>query len=104
MWRASTRTIPGWQPLLHELRAHAEDLSHYAMLWLATGKGSTFKTLTRPTGSTLTAARVLQRAHAQAAAAGRRALQASRRDKAEDLFTPSRDRTGVYQAPSRDRA
>eukprot|EP00959_Pyramimonas_sp_CCMP1952_P357386 7483815-Pyramimonas_sp.AAC.1 len=26
MWRASTTTIPGWQPLLHEFRAHAEGL------------------------------------------------------------------------------
>eukprot|EP00959_Pyramimonas_sp_CCMP1952_P251151 5249212-Pyramimonas_sp.AAC.1 len=130
MWRASTTNIPGWQPLLHKFRAHAEDLlplcdvvagkwsaprwidatfivqrfdAIYHNRMIVTGKGSVFKTLTRSTGSTVAAARALQRAHAQAAAAGRHALQASRRDKAEGLRSPSRDRTGDYQAPCRDR-
>eukprot|EP00959_Pyramimonas_sp_CCMP1952_P118914 2486289-Pyramimonas_sp.AAC.1 len=79
MWRASTVTISGWQPLLHEFRAHAEDIlplrdvvagKWSASCWIdstsiaqrfdaifhskliATGKGSIFKTLTRSTGST----------------------------------------------------
>eukprot|EP00959_Pyramimonas_sp_CCMP1952_P408330 8557772-Pyramimonas_sp.AAC.1 len=79
MWRASTTTIPGWQPLLHALRAHAEELlplrdvaagKWSASCWLgatsivqrfddilhnkliATGKGSIFNILTRSTGST----------------------------------------------------
>eukprot|EP00959_Pyramimonas_sp_CCMP1952_P390972 8193247-Pyramimonas_sp.AAC.1 len=84
MWRASTTTTPGWQPLLHEFRAHAEDLlprcdvvagNWSAPCWTdatsivqrsgaiyhnkltVTGKGTVFKTLPRSTGSTVAAAR-----------------------------------------------
>eukprot|EP00959_Pyramimonas_sp_CCMP1952_P290825 6083710-Pyramimonas_sp.AAC.1 len=50
------------------------------------------------------AAQIFQRAHAQAAAAGRHAIMASRRNKAEDLHSHSRDRAGTNQAPRCGRA